>query len=473
MIPININEQRLHHFALTLNCQTGSLPFTYLGLPLGLTKPSIKHFLPMVQRVQRILCGIADFMNYGGKLLMVKSVLASLPIFFMCCLDVPVTIKEHVQKYMRHCLWRKKTNDVQAGGSALVAWKKICRPKQQGGLGVLNLDLQNKTLLLKNVHKLFNREDTPWVNLIWNSYYASGAVPGQRLVGSFWWRAHLKLLDSYKALARCNIGDGKSVFFWGDLWNDQCLHQKFPHLITFAKKTNISVNEAVLTEYTEDLFNLPLSQEAFEEFNDLEIICQEAMEKVLSDGKDTWSYIWGNSEFSSQKAYKALIGVQPAVPLFSWIWKSSCQAKHKFFFWLLLNDRLNTRNLLGRKKMVLQSYNCATLECNREETLQHLFLTCPFAEECWNFISPSRQRNLSVNEALQDLKCSLNLPFSMDIIILASWALWMTRNNKIFRGQNASFQGWKAIYMEELKLLAHRMKKKHKACYVSWLNSVL
>jgi hypothetical protein len=80
-------------------------------------------------------------------------------------------------------------------------------------LGVLNLDLQKKTLLLKNVHKLFNRDDTPWVNLIWNSYYASSVVPGQILVGSFWWRTHLKLLESYKALARCNLGDGKSVLF--------------------------------------------------------------------------------------------------------------------------------------------------------------------------------------------------------------------------------------------------------------------
>jgi hypothetical protein len=47
----------------------------------------------------------------------------------------------------------------------------------------------------------------------------------------------------------------------------------------------------------------------------------------------------------------------------------------------------------------------------------------------------------------------------MEIIILASWTLWMTRNIKIFRGKRASFQGWKAIYMEELKLLAYRMKK--------------
>jgi hypothetical protein len=48
----------------------------------------------MVSRVERRLGGIADFLDYGGKLLMVKSVLSSLPIFFMCCLDIPVSVKE-------------------------------------------------------------------------------------------------------------------------------------------------------------------------------------------------------------------------------------------------------------------------------------------------------------------------------------------------------------------------------------------
>jgi hypothetical protein len=92
----------------------------------------------MVSRVEKRLCGIADFLNYGGKLQLVKSVLASLPIFFMCCLDVPITIKDQVIKYMRQCMWRKKNNDVKARGNALVVWDKICRPKDQGGLGVLN-----------------------------------------------------------------------------------------------------------------------------------------------------------------------------------------------------------------------------------------------------------------------------------------------------------------------------------------------
>jgi hypothetical protein len=46
-----------------------------------------------------------------------------------------------------------KNNEEQAKGSALIAWKKISRPKNQGGLGVLNLETQNRALLLKEYTK--------------------------------------------------------------------------------------------------------------------------------------------------------------------------------------------------------------------------------------------------------------------------------------------------------------------------------
>jgi len=50
MLPINISEERLDHLARTFGCSKGSLPFTYLGLPLGLTKPKIQDFLPLVNK---------------------------------------------------------------------------------------------------------------------------------------------------------------------------------------------------------------------------------------------------------------------------------------------------------------------------------------------------------------------------------------------------------------------------------------
>jgi hypothetical protein len=47
----------------------------------------------------------------------------------------------------------------------------------------------------------------------------------------------------------------------------------------------------------------------------------------------------------------------------------------------------------------------------------------PFAEECWDYICPQRTKNLSVLEAISNMKDLLKLPFGMDIIILASWSI--------------------------------------------------
>jgi hypothetical protein len=125
-------------------------------------------------------------------------------------------------------------------------------------------------------------------------------------------------------------------------------------------------------------------------------------------------------KFSTTDAYKCLIGVQHEPKFFTWIWKSSCQPKHKFFFWLLLHDRLNTRNLLRRKNCHLPSFNCATLQCNQEETLAHIFWSCPFAQQCWPFVCPQVSNQQSVLEAFYDIMDTLNLPFAVEIIMLVA-----------------------------------------------------
>jgi hypothetical protein len=40
------------------------------------------------------------------------------------------------------------------------AWKMVCLPKEEGGLGVIDLRVQNEALL-KNLHKFFKKEDLP------------------------------------------------------------------------------------------------------------------------------------------------------------------------------------------------------------------------------------------------------------------------------------------------------------------------
>jgi len=48
----------------------------------------------------------------------------------------------------------------------------VCKSRQEGGLGIINIEEQNKALLIKNLDKFFNRRDIPWVQMIWEKYYS-------------------------------------------------------------------------------------------------------------------------------------------------------------------------------------------------------------------------------------------------------------------------------------------------------------
>lgn len=120
------------------------------------------------------------------------------------------------------------------------AWEAVCREKAEGGLGVLNIKTQNEALLIKHLHKFFNRVIIPWVSFVWKKYYSSGKLlPGSAKKGSFWWKDIIKLLDKFKGMARVQIRNGRSCFLWEDLWVTEILSKKFPELFSFAKNKHI------------------------------------------------------------------------------------------------------------------------------------------------------------------------------------------------------------------------------------------
>jgi hypothetical protein len=94
MVPINLSPERLSHLAATFNYVAESLSFTYLTLSLSNSKPTIQECLPFVHMVERRLLNTSMFLTHGGKLLIVNSVLSSLPTFFMCSIKVPIDILE-------------------------------------------------------------------------------------------------------------------------------------------------------------------------------------------------------------------------------------------------------------------------------------------------------------------------------------------------------------------------------------------
>lgn len=149
-------------------------------------------------------------------------------------------------------------------------------------------------------------------------------------------------------------------------------------------------------ENCEALFHRPLSVEARHQF---EVVQNIILNTHVSDQKDIWSYTWTSKTYSSMKMYRCIIGPSTSHHIFKLLWKTSAMLRHKIFFWLLLYDKVNTRNLLLGKKMYLESYNCVLCSDQVEETALHLFWDCPFALNCWNEIMPDKKRGISSLDA--------------------------------------------------------------------------
>lgn len=168
MLPINISDDKLDHLARTFSCSKGNFPFTYLGLPLGRTKPKIQDFLPLISKCERMLGGISSMLNQAGKLQITNAVFLALPTYYMCSLELPKTVIKQIDKFRKHCLWRG--SNLSGRTQPKATWKMVCVPKEEGGLGVINIEVHNKSLLMKNFDKFFNRKDIPWVNMIWEKH---------------------------------------------------------------------------------------------------------------------------------------------------------------------------------------------------------------------------------------------------------------------------------------------------------------
>ena len=78
----------------------GKMPFTYLGLPLGTTRPSVQELMPLVFSLERRLSATLNMISYGGKLSLLNSVITSLIIFAICTMGLPTKIIELLDKML-------------------------------------------------------------------------------------------------------------------------------------------------------------------------------------------------------------------------------------------------------------------------------------------------------------------------------------------------------------------------------------
>lgn len=211
-----------------------------------------------------------------------------------------------------------------------------------------------------------------WVQLTWQKLYLV------KPKGSFWWKAIFRLADNCFTLASCPVNDDATISFWNDTWNLCVLNWKYAELYSYAVRAFIQAD-------IENMLCFPLSTTASNQSGWITRSIQ--LFNLNMEETNVWSYIWGSQAFLVKNAYLKLIGSNVTSPYFKWMWKSYCKSWLKFFFRLMLRDRINTRTLLRKKNRYLDSYDCALCNAVVQENRLHLLFECSFSQWCWRFLN--------------------------------------------------------------------------------------
>lgn len=85
-------------------------------------------------------------LSFGGRFTLIKSVIGSLPTYYLSIFRAPKKVLDELEKIRRNFLW-KGLPDKKC--IHWVTWDKVTTLKEMGGLGVVGLNEFNISLLAK------------------------------------------------------------------------------------------------------------------------------------------------------------------------------------------------------------------------------------------------------------------------------------------------------------------------------------
>jgi hypothetical protein len=103
---------------------------------------------------------------------------------------------------------------------------------------------------------------------------------------------------------------------------------------------------------------------------------------------------------------------------------------------------------------------------------RHMFLRCPFANNCWLQIGVIVPTWLKPEMTTRHIKKSLGVPFAMEIIVLMMWCIWKERHAWLFNNVDPSVELCKAVFKKEFALVIYRAKERWVIDMKSWLHNL-
>ena len=161
----NVHGEVLRDILLMTRFSVGRLPICYQGLPLITGKLSPRDCEPLVRKMCfNIASWTAKFLNFGGRLQFISSILSRVVGYWCMFLFLPRSVIKRLNNFMAKFLWGGFQKD---SGKCLhkVSWASCCRKKSEGGLGLKNLVEWNRASIFFQLWRILQpNSKSLWVN---------------------------------------------------------------------------------------------------------------------------------------------------------------------------------------------------------------------------------------------------------------------------------------------------------------------
>ncbi|XP_057803279.1 uncharacterized protein LOC131018582 [Salvia miltiorrhiza] len=368
----------------------GSLPTTYLGVPLFVGRPRASYFMSIKDRI------VQKFSKWKGlQLSMVYR--------------WPRSLLHDLDRSCRNFIW---SGSIDKKLTCAVSWGRCCAPKKEGGLGVRSFAVMNRCYMMKMAWKLLKGEDFVF-RILRSRYLNSFGLAKASVVGSSFWLSVKPEVDELVKNSYALVGNGQHTRFWTDDW----LGYKICDKIAIPSFMHEFLHQSVADYFSDGVWHFSFVGE--------------------KDGRFWKPSLRG--DVTAALAFAQIGHRFPKVTWGSWIWNKVIPVRRSITYWRIIHGRLPTMDKLVQNGLIAP--NRCSLCMVDAENIDHIFWSCPSVTPIWNefltwFQMPHLMACVDIHSFLVQTWhasfCSLIQNFWKLGIANILWCIWSLRNKAIF-----------------------------------------
>jgi hypothetical protein len=130
----------------------------------------------------------ANKLNHAGRLQYITSVLSSIPVYYMSIVLFSKTCINKINSIIRKFWWAGVQAENPTNPIVFCSWDDICKHKKQGCLGIRDMELINKSLLIHTAWNIVTHKNPFLSNIMKAKYYPNSfwTAPASGPRSVFW-----------------------------------------------------------------------------------------------------------------------------------------------------------------------------------------------------------------------------------------------------------------------------------------------